>query len=65
VVFGRPRLTELVAPIGGAGDPDREAKNTLSFYLTLSTFSSPVTETPLDYKREGHLPRKDHHLQKT
>jgi hypothetical protein len=36
-----------------------EGRNTLSFYLTLSSFSSPITETPLDYKREGHPPRKD------
>jgi hypothetical protein len=31
-----------------ARDPDRrKARNTLSFYLNFSTFSSPVTEIPL------------------
>jgi hypothetical protein len=44
-------LTKLATPIG-------EARNTLSFYLTLSTFGSPVTETLPDHKREGHPPRK-------
>jgi hypothetical protein len=33
-------MTKLVTPTG-------EAKNTLSFYLTLSTFSSPIMETTL------------------
>jgi hypothetical protein len=47
VVIGRPGLTELVAPTDKAGNPDREASNTLSFYLTLSTLGSPVMETPL------------------
>jgi hypothetical protein len=40
VVIGRPRLIELATLTD-------EARNTIFFYLTLSTFSSPVTETPL------------------
>jgi hypothetical protein len=53
VVIRRPRLTKLATLID-------EARNTLSSYLTLSTFGSPITETPpLDYKREGHPPRKN------
>jgi hypothetical protein len=40
VFIERLRLTELATPT-------YEGRDTLSFYLTLSTFSSLVTETPL------------------
>jgi hypothetical protein len=50
VVVRGLRLTELTAPIGvGLG--------ILSLSL-FPTLSSPVKETPLDYKREGQSPRK-------
>jgi hypothetical protein len=40
VVIGRFRPTELATPTS-------EARNTLSLYLSLFTFGSPVRETPL------------------
>jgi hypothetical protein len=44
----RSRLTELATQTG-------EARNALSFYLTLSTFGSPETKTLFElYKRKDH-----------